>query len=164
MTWQMMGTNVLAATNSVVKERYWVTFQPGEIRTCKNCHGINTADQAGNPPPNNKPQALRDLLQYWRTQNTPIVGIQTNGGTNFLSLTFNRRVGVSNVTHTVQLSDDLINWFDGSIYAATGDVPNTLLTSEVNRSGTNTETIIIRENAPLGSVPKRFMRVRVSSP
>src|SRR6478735_6758971 len=52
ITHQLLGTNY----ESVVKERYWITYQPGEIRTCKNCHGINTADQSfgqTNGPPNN---------------------------------------------------------------------------------------------------------------
>ena len=165
MTWQLMGTNGMdMTTNSIVKERYWVTFQPGEIRTCKNCHGINTADQAGNPPPNNEAQALHDLLRYWKTNNTSLVGLATNGGGNYLSLLFNRRPGVSNVTHTVQVSPDLINWTNGSLYSATGNVPNTALTTEISRSGTNHETIVIRANSPIDSAAKQFMRVRVDSP
>jgi hypothetical protein len=166
MTWQLMGTNgANMTTNSVVKERYWVTFQPGEIRTCKNCHGINTADQMGTlGGPNNEPQALHDLLRYWKSNNIPLVGVFTNGGSNFLSLTFKRRVGVSNVTHAVQVSPDLVNWTNGSLYSATGSVPNTALTSEIVRSGTNNETIVIRGNAPIGSAAQQFMRVRVSSP
>src|SRR5205823_12341096 len=87
ITHQLLGTN----NDSIVKERYWITYQPGEIRTCKNCHGINTKDQAGNDAPMNKPQALRDLLQYWKTQNIPVLSIQTNGNTNYLALTFKRR-------------------------------------------------------------------------
>ena len=161
VTHQLLGTN----NESVVKERYWLTYQPGEIRTCKNCHGINTADQTGiNGPPENKPQALRDLLQYWKTQNASLVGVQTNANTNYLAVTFKRRAGVSNVTHTVELSDDLASWAPGSIYSATGNIPNTPLTTEVSRTGTNTETIVIRENAPLGSAARRFLRVRVSGP
>ena len=160
MTHHLLGTN----GESIVKERYWITYQPGEIRTCKNCHGINTKDQAGNDPPMNKPQALRDLLQYWKSQNIPVLSIQTNGSTQYLAVTFKRRPAVSNVTHAVQLSDDLKTWLAGSSYSATGNVPNTTLTTEVSRAGTNTETIVVRENAPLGSTPQRFMRVRVSSP
>jgi hypothetical protein len=166
LTWQLMGTNgVNVTTNSIVKERFWVTFQPGEIRTCKNCHGINTADQAGAlGGPNNKPQALRDLLQYWRAQNTPVVSVQPNAGTNYLALTFKRRIGVSNVTHTVQVSSNLFNWQDGSSYSDFISVSNTPVTAEVSRSGTNTETIVVRENAPLGSAPQKFMRVQVIAP
>jgi len=56
------------AGNAVVRERYWVSYQPGEIRTCANCHGVNTTDQAGQPKPTNPPQALRDLLRRWKQQ------------------------------------------------------------------------------------------------
>jgi cytochrome c553 len=50
-----------------VRERNWITFQAGEMRTCASCHGTNTANQAGKKAPRNKPQALRDLLNYWKT-------------------------------------------------------------------------------------------------
>jgi hypothetical protein len=161
-----MTHHLLGVTNeSVVKERYWITYQPGEIRTCKNCHGINSTDQTGlNGPPNNPPQALRDLLRYWKTQNTASIAIQTNAGSSYLGIKFNRRLGVSNVTHTVELSDDLANWQPGSSYSATNVNPNTPVTTEVSRIGTNTETIIVRENTPIPSAPQRFMRVKVTSP
>ncbi len=48
----------------VVRERYWLTFQPGEVRTCVSCHGLSTADQAGQPSQTHKPEALRLLLQH----------------------------------------------------------------------------------------------------
>ena len=63
LSWQLTDP----AGKGIVRERYWVTFQPGEIRTCASCHGVNAKDQAGNPPPQNKPEALRSLLQYWKT-------------------------------------------------------------------------------------------------
>ena len=65
LTWQMLDND--AAKTSVVKERYWVTFQPGEIRTCANCHGLNDKDQAGNLRPQNQAQALQALLAFWAT-------------------------------------------------------------------------------------------------
>ena len=63
-TWQL--TDPLGTPT--VRERYWLTFQPGEIRSCTSCHGINTRDQANHPAPTNKPEALRTLLQYWKAQ------------------------------------------------------------------------------------------------
>lgn len=60
LTWQL--TNEAGAP--VVRERYWLTFQPGEIRVCASCHGVNTADQLGRPSPTNPPLALRELLSY----------------------------------------------------------------------------------------------------
>ena len=56
-----------AAGNPVVRERVWVTFQPGEVRVCASCHGVNSRDQAGAAPPTNPPQALAELLRSWKS-------------------------------------------------------------------------------------------------
>jgi Hydrazine synthase alpha subunit middle domain len=55
-----------AAGNAVVRERVWVTFQPGEVRVCASCHGLNSKDQAGQSEPTNKPAALAELLRFWK--------------------------------------------------------------------------------------------------
>lgn len=60
LTWQLTDTQ----GNFVVRERNWLSMQPGEIRTCPACHGINTTDQIGQTSPTNKPEALRELLTY----------------------------------------------------------------------------------------------------
>jgi hypothetical protein len=71
VTWQL--TSDIGAP--VVRERFWLTAQPGEIRVCASCHGLNQSDQAGRPVPTNTPQALTQLLQYWKQLNdhTPAV-------------------------------------------------------------------------------------------
>ncbi len=58
----------------VVRERFWLTLQPGEIRACDGCHGVNRAGQSGQSAATNTPQALIDLLQRWS---------QANGGLMF---------------------------------------------------------------------------------
>lgn len=58
-----------------VRERYWITFQPGEMRSCANCHGVNDTDVFGDPTPENEPEALVDLLRWWKTQQ-PSAGIE----------------------------------------------------------------------------------------
>lgn len=63
LSWQLTDTS----GTPVVRERYWITFQPGEIRVCASCHGLNERDQAGNPPPTNPPRALLTLLERWKT-------------------------------------------------------------------------------------------------
>lgn len=63
-TWQLVND----AGAGVVRERYWLTFQPGEIRTCATCHGLSDKDQMGNTTPTNPPQALYDLLVKWKAQ------------------------------------------------------------------------------------------------
>ena len=62
MTWQLTDS----AGNPIVRERYWLTFQPGEVRVCAACHGLNETDQANGSIPQNPPQALLTLLQYWQ--------------------------------------------------------------------------------------------------
>ncbi len=54
------------AGKGVVRERFWLTFQPGEIRVCGSCHGVNAQDQAGHGQPENSPLALRTLLEHWK--------------------------------------------------------------------------------------------------
>jgi hypothetical protein len=63
LSWQLTDS----AGTPVVRERYWVTFQPGEIRLCTSCHGLNERDQAGNATPTNPPKALLELLGRWKT-------------------------------------------------------------------------------------------------
>lgn len=62
LTWQTTD----AGGNAVVRERFWVTMQPGEIRTCTGCHGENSRNQAGQNASTAKPQALRTLLRHWK--------------------------------------------------------------------------------------------------
>lgn len=63
LTWQLTAPD----GTPVVRERFWVTFQPGEIRVCTSCHGLNSADQVGQPAPTNEPAALATLLEWWAT-------------------------------------------------------------------------------------------------
>ncbi len=65
MTWQTTD----GSGTGVVRERMWITFQPGEIRVCSSCHGVNDKDQAGNITATNSPQALAQILQHWKNTN-----------------------------------------------------------------------------------------------
>lgn len=62
LTWQTTD----AAGVPIVRERMWLTFQPGEVRVCASCHGANSKDQAGRLVINNEPEALRQLLNAWK--------------------------------------------------------------------------------------------------
>ncbi len=64
LTWQLTDNSGVG----VVRERYWLTFQAGEIRTCPACHGLSDKDQAGNLEATNAPQALLTLLAQWKSQ------------------------------------------------------------------------------------------------
>ncbi len=62
LSWQSTDVNHVP----VVRERYWISIQAGEIRACDGCHGINQTNQAGQGPAQNTPQALVELLQWWQ--------------------------------------------------------------------------------------------------
>ena len=69
MAWQSLDT----AGIPVVRERYWISFQPGEIRACGGCHGVNDIDQTGGLPSVIKAEAFRALLQHWQTGITDLI-------------------------------------------------------------------------------------------
>lgn len=62
LSWQSLSP----AGEPVVQERYWITLQPGEIRSCDGCHGVNARNQAGAVAATNSPEALRLLLRRWK--------------------------------------------------------------------------------------------------
>jgi hypothetical protein len=70
MSWQLTD----GAGTPVVRERYWLTFQPGEVRVCGSCHGVNSHDQLGAAAPQNSPEALRALLRFWKASQAPAGG------------------------------------------------------------------------------------------
>lgn len=61
LSWQLTDNEGVG----IVRERNWISFQPGEIRTCASCHGVNDRDQSQGEP-QNQPQALALLLDYWK--------------------------------------------------------------------------------------------------
>jgi Hydrazine synthase alpha subunit middle domain len=63
LSWQLTDS----AGTGVVRERYWLSFQPGEVRVCTSCHGLSDKDQAGKLSPQNEPIALEGLLNLWKT-------------------------------------------------------------------------------------------------
>ena len=51
-----------------MQERVWITVQPGEIRACDGCHGINSTNQAGAPEAENTALAFRAMLRRWKDE------------------------------------------------------------------------------------------------
>ena len=67
LSWQTLGP---APTHTpVVLERYWLTLQPGEVRTCDGCHGVNTLNQARQPASQQVASAFVELLGRWKADN-----------------------------------------------------------------------------------------------
>ena len=81
MAWQTIDSTApgvpVDRTDGIVRERYWIGFQPGEMRMCPACHGGLDQDLAQNGKTfaelkalGNKPdtatQALVELLTYYK--------------------------------------------------------------------------------------------------
>ena len=159
MSWQLTDPNGVG----VVRERYWLTFAAGEIRTCTSCHGINEQTQANGPVPTNTPVALIKLLSYWKTNTALLPNLAANQGTNYFQVTFVRRPAEAGVTYHVQLSTNLISWSDLASYAGTNILfsPQAL---EVSRTGSPNESVTIRDTAPSDRQAARYLRVNVTRP
>jgi uncharacterized protein (TIGR03437 family) len=66
--------------SAALRERYWLTFAPGEMRSCTNCHGVNRTDVVlKQPPPTNPPQALRDLARWYRDNFANVLATSVSG-------------------------------------------------------------------------------------
>jgi hypothetical protein len=74
MSWQLTNN-----ADPVVRERYWLTMQPGEVRVCASCHGVNQKSQTDAAEPQNKPEALRQVLRTWKANPTRLLNIATRG-------------------------------------------------------------------------------------
>jgi hypothetical protein len=159
MTWQMTAPD----GEPVVRERYWVTFQPGEIRTCANCHGVNRGDQIGRPAATNPPQALRDFLRHWKENNVPVVASEVIGTTKFATITFKRQTAASALTQRIDYSTDLMTWTPASSYTAAGGAQTGTLLEILNVPGAF-QSITLRDTMPLGGPSPRFYRVMTIKP
>jgi hypothetical protein len=69
VTWALSDKD----NDPIVRERYWLKFAPGEVRVCASCHGINETGQDGGGTATQSPEALRELLMYWKTTQKPRV-------------------------------------------------------------------------------------------
>ena len=80
----------------------------------------------------------------------PFGSIQSDGGTNYLTLTVNRAAEPPDATCIVEVTGNLSSdWVSGP--------PNTLTL-------TNTPTqLVVRDNTPVPAVTTRFIRLRVTN-
>ena len=82
----------------------------------------------------------------------------------YLAITFPLVTAASDITYRVEASVDLNTWLPGCTYSGTNRVTATAHTTEFGRTGAGLETIIVRDNTPLGAAPQGFLRLRVTQP
>jgi hypothetical protein len=148
MTWQLTSPT----GEGIVRERFWLTFQPGEIRVCGSCHGVNDKDQAGNPPPTNAPQALAKLLQRWKAVVNAPAPFTTTSQDNYdgwvVESAENSNVGatVNNTAGLIYVGDSgLKQQYRGFLSFDTSGLPDTAVITSV--------TLKIKKGNQLGTNP-----------
>ena len=111
-----------------------------------------------NPGDDNDGDGVVNLLEYALLTNSnssaslqkPVGGTQSVSGTDYLTLTFTRRIGAPDITYLVQTSDDLGTWTANAV----------LVQTTVVNPGIS-ETVTFRCPAPLTGDDKHFIRLRV---
>jgi dienelactone hydrolase len=93
---------------------------------------------------------------------TPL--LVTTNGQRYLAMEFPIVSAAGDITCRVEASPDLQTWLPGCAYSGTNWVTATADTTEFSRTGAGLETIIVRDNNPVGSAPQRFLRLRVTEP
>jgi hypothetical protein len=146
ISWQLVDNS----DTSIVRERFWVTFQPGEIRVCTSCHGLNEKDQAGNNAPQNQPQALVALLNYWKGQNQSALPPTITSGlyvTGTVGSPFNYAVNVTGTLPITITTSPLPAWASlvGSSITGTPDVAATsnVIMTATNSTGHDVKSLTI---------------------
>ena len=89
------------------------------------------------------------------TSEQPTQGMTNVSGAEYLTLTFRRRIGASDLSYVVESTGDLVlgPWMPDPVpFGLPAD------------NGDGTETVTFRDIIPLGGVPARFLRLRMSTP
>jgi hypothetical protein len=88
--------------------------------------------------------------------------VELEGG-NHLAIRFRRVTAASDIIYQVESSADLGEWQTGSAYSDSGETPVTEATTEVSREGDGLQTLIVRDNQPIGG-GAGFLRMKVTRP
>ena len=108
-----------------------------------------TADPDHDSIPNLMEYALSLDPKIASVSGLPMLGQTSVGGKNYLTLTFNKPRTIADVTYTVQVSNDLVNWNSGPNYA-------------VRMDDGSTDSAVFRDLTAIDDVPRHFMCLQTS--
>ena len=86
----------------------------------------------------------------------PTISLTPVGSSKYLTLTYNKSLGASDVTYTVEVSSDLQTWSSGTSYTAT--------ISATNNSAGTMQTVVQRDLTPTSGTMQRFIRLKINQP
>lgn len=141
-----LPTDAISATT-------WSLFQQWKNDTLGNFAAPDLGDDDSD--------GLVSLLEYGlgthplTASRPPSQSLVKVSNSDYLALTFRRRIGASGLNYIVEATGDLVNgpWLPDPVQFAT-PVDN----------GDGTETVTFRDIVPTGSTPSRFLRLRLTLP
>jgi hypothetical protein len=116
--------------------------------------------------------AIPNLLEYAfaldplvaSTKGVPAASLTANGGTNFLTLTFQRPASATDLTYRVLVSSNLYAWDNGGTFIGT-NITITTNVALISRAMTNAvETVVVRDGWPVPEAAARYMRIQITHP
>lgn len=113
----------------------------------------DAADPDGDGIPNLAEYAFNTNPKTANTSGLPVFDTLNVGGLDYLAISYKQVLFNTDITCTVQVSDDLTTWNSGPGF--------TTLVSTVD-NGDGTETVTVRDTTPISSATKRFIRVHIS--
>lgn len=115
------------------------------------------ADPAGDGIPNLEKYAFGlNPLVSTNGASLTVGSVQSVGGTNYLSITFKTILYNTDISYTVQVSGDLVNWFSGAGYTTQVGTPLD--------NGDGSETVTVLDNVAMTAATARFIRLSISLP
>ena len=142
-----------SAPLNVANATTWSLYVQWKSDTLGNFAAPDLADDDGD--------GIVTMLEYGlgtnplATSQPPTQGVVNVSSASYLSLTFRRRTGPSGASYVVEAISDLVSgtW-----------LPQPVQFGVPVDNGDGTETVTFRDIIPLGSVPLRLMRLKVSVP
>ena len=102
---------------------------------------------------------LADPHDGLASANAPLVAPVSDA----LALTFRRNLSATDLTYTVQVSDDLATWHDGSTYSSTGTTAANAYTTETSRTPfSGYEIISVSDNTLISLGTPHFIRLQLT--
>jgi hypothetical protein len=116
--------------------------------------------------------AIPNLLEYAfaldplvaSDEGVPVGSLTATGGTDFLTLTFQRPASATDLTYRVLVSSNLYAWDNGCTFIGTNIAIATNV-ALVSRAMTNAvETVVVRDAWSVSGAAARYMKIQITHP
>jgi hypothetical protein len=86
----------------------------------------------------------------------PVMSVTSINGLNYLSISYTKVLGATDILYVPEVSGDLKIWYSGT--------NDTVTASVTNNPDLKTQTIVVRDATPVANASARFIRLRINKP